>query len=684
MDIALFQDMLLNATITLISTILLTFVYDAFRENGTLANIWIGIIGGCTGVMLLLTAVPFSPEMIFDTRSVLISTMGMFFGWLPTVIASTIIIAARIILGGTGVISGILSITVSAAAGLIWRSLRLMRKGFDSRFSAFEFYLIGFITHVLVLICFLSLPSTAREPILLKISGPILLIHPVCTLLVCVIVWSRFRQIHTDTELLLSEARFRTLYEQSPVGVAFKDRKGRMHCNLVAENILGCPIEKLDSTKWPLHISSEDIGDRLAAYEDFSTGKTNTFEMDRFYIRPNSSSVWIHLTLASLELPEMAAKCPMWLMQDITERKMKEKEILHLTYHDALTGLYNRTYMEEQKIKLNTPENHPLAIIMGDVNGLKLVNDAFGHAEGDLLLKEVARLLQSCLRKQDVVARIGGDEFLILLPNTQEDDAESICQRMRNACSEHSIKRNDDLLEISISLGYAIKKRDDVSLEMVIKSAERYMYRHKLEAHKHMYASILNTIRTTLYDNSYETPSHGERMADLSKSLAAELGLTKQDMEALETASIMHDIGKVRVDTSILNKPGALSLEEWEEIKKHPETGYRIAQSIPNLHAISEIILYHHERWDGNGYPHGLSGENIPLMARILALVDSYDTMLEDRSYRKALSDAQAVREILSSAGKQFDPDLVQLFVNKVLTASRPRNKNGTINTPPH
>ena len=667
MDIDFFRDLLVNATILLTASILLTFVYGAFREKKAAMKVIMGLIAGGVGVLVLMTTVRFNNGIVFDTRSILVSTMGMFFGWMATLITAAVIIAARIVMGGSGVVMGILVTAVSAAAGLLWREARLKNGRVRNSFTGIEFYLVGVVTHVLMLLCTLALPRESILPVLRTISLPVLLIFPFFSLLTCVVIWSRLRQIQTEAGLAQSEIRFRTLYEQSPVGVAFEDDRGNMHSNRMADLILGLPMNQIAPHDWPRYLSPEEMPkESREAYEAYVKDKVSSFEMERTHTRPDGVKVWIHLTLAQLQM-EDAAHSHMLLLQDITERKQKEAEIAYLTYHDVLTGMYNRAFMERERLRLNTKDHLPLSVILGDVNGLKLVNDAFGHEEGDYLLTEVSKILKSCLREQDVTARIGGDEFLVLMPQTDADTVAQIVASINAACAAHGPRPGKELFDVSISLGYATKENQEEPLDGVIKTAERFMYRRKLNAHKQMYGAILHSIRETLFEKSDETREHGERMAILARDLAQALNLSKEDAQALELASMMHDIGKVRVDLNILKKAGALTGEEWEEIKKHPEAGYRIAQSVPYLNAISEVILYHHERWDGTGYPQGLSGENIPLLARILALVDSYDTMREDRGYRKALNDAEAVREILRASGKQFDPELTRIFVEKVL-----------------
>lgn len=355
------------------------------------------------------------------------------------------------------------------------------------------------------------------------------------------------------------------------------------------------------------------------------------------------------------------------ISRDITERKKKEEEIIYLTYHDSLTGLYNRTYYVEKTIDLDVQDQLPLSVIMGDINGLKLINDAFGHREGDKLLNEVAKILLSCVRKEDIVARIGGDEFCILLPRTDHQVAQSIVEAIKNVCEQYANQMDKEMIYISISLGYATKYELQESFDKVLKSAEELMYRKKLLEYNSLRSSIMSSIRTTMYEKSHETEEHTERLADLSKKLGKIMGLSDQEMVELELLSMLHDIGKIGIEDSILTKCAGLTDDEWHEMKKHPEIGYRIAMAAPELKHIAEYILCHHERWDGRGYPQGLSNEKIPILSRIISIVDSYDAMTNDRVYRKAISKKEAKSEILENAGTQFDPEVARLFVNEVL-----------------
>jgi diguanylate cyclase (GGDEF)-like protein/PAS domain S-box-containing protein len=352
---------------------------------------------------------------------------------------------------------------------------------------------------------------------------------------------------------------------------------------------------------------------------------------------------------------------------DITERKKQEAEIRYLSYHDNMTDLFNRSFFDEEKKRLDTARQLPLSIIIGDVNGLKLTNDAFGHAEGDRLLIEVARILRKCCRLEEIIARTGGDEFCILLPQTSSENAKVICNRIYKTCKQTKIQFGSRTFNPSISLGHATKTEAGQPIDQIMKNAEDYMYRRKLLERDTTHGAIINSIQAAMHETSNETEEHSDRMIKLSLDLGAALNLSDEQLLELDLLSRLHDIGKICIDEKILTKPGRLTDEEWARVKQHPEVGYRIAQASAELVRISHLILSHHERWDGNGYPQGLSGSNIPYLSRIISVIDSYDAMTQDRPYRKALPKNTAINEIINNASKQFDPKIARIFVEKVL-----------------
>jgi diguanylate cyclase (GGDEF)-like protein/PAS domain S-box-containing protein len=348
---------------------------------------------------------------------------------------------------------------------------------------------------------------------------------------------------------------------------------------------------------------------------------------------------------------------------DMTERKKQEEHIEYLNNHDFLTGLYNRQFFDLEKERLDIKENMPLTFVVCDINGVPLINDAFGQVHGDRVIIETSRFLKEFCDNRDVLARTGGNEFSILMPNTSGERAHDIVQRMNSALEQINRIPRDPAFDLSLAIGHGTKKTTAESLPDVIKEATDYMYSRKLLIQSSSHSSILSAVVATMYERSQETEAHALRLSEISKRIAAKLSLPQKDIDELEVFAMLHDIGKVGIEDRILNKPDRLTDEEWTIMKRHPEIGYRIAKASPELEVVAEYILSHHERWDGKGYPRGLVGENIPLLARIIAVADSYDAMTEDRVYRKAMTEQEAVEEIVRNTGTQFDPEIVGLFL---------------------
>jgi diguanylate cyclase (GGDEF)-like protein/PAS domain S-box-containing protein len=378
----------------------------------------------------------------------------------------------------------------------------------------------------------------------------------------------------------------------------------------------------------------------------------------------NGNEYFFEARLASVGNTEVVS-----IVRDISERKRYLAELVHIGLHDQLTGLYNRRYFENELQRLGNSREHPVAIISADLDGLKLINDTLGHAEGDRYLQIAAILLKTALRASDILARVGGDEFALILPNTTEESGKELIERIRGRVDKYN--QDEKELPISISIGLAVSKSRNQPLEETYKKADNFMYDDKLSRGKLARAGIIDSLLDSLSARGNLGEGDSDQVIELCERMGLSLTLSDKQQADLLLLARVYDLGKIStpdqlIHKSLKQKPDELTEAEWETIRRHPETGYRIASSSPELVGVADLILRHHENLDGSGYPLGLKGEDIPLECRILAVVTAYSAMTHSRSYAKTVKHTDALLELKRCAGTQFDPQVVEAFIKMI------------------
>lgn len=404
---------------------------------------------------------------------------------------------------------------------------------------------------------------------------------------------------------------------------------------------------------------------------------------------------------------------------DITDRKKAEEErkklnekiiksnerLRRMALRDSHTGLYNHRYLTEiieAEFDRAKRYNNPLSVIMLDIDYFKSINDVYGHPFGDLVLKQFARQLKQMVRRYDIVVRFGGEEFIIVSPGSDRSTAMILAQRILDAVNLYNFGNKEHTVKLKLSLAVASYPEDIVVKGMGLieltdqilnrvkefggnrvysfldikkqkpttenkEQAEVKILKEKLakltkRANQSLIEAIFAFAKTIKLKDHY-TGEHVEKTSFYATEIARALSLSREEIEHVRQASILHDLGKIGVSEKILLKREQLTKEELAEVKKHPQIGVDIIRPIQFLHAIIPLILYHHERWDGKGYPNSLRGEEIPVGARILAIADVYQALISNRPYRQAYSREEAIKIIKEGSGSQFDPAIINIFL---------------------
>jgi diguanylate cyclase (GGDEF)-like protein/PAS domain S-box-containing protein len=457
----------------------------------------------------------------------------------------------------------------------------------------------------------------------------------------------------TENVLRESEAKLRLLFEKSSDGIfSYNISQSKIDFNPALSKILGySSIEEVNNKhiKEFFDIVNEEIQN--------NSNEKNFLQMQ--IKKEDGNKIWIEISF-NKDIDHNSDIICNGIVRDITSKKAFENKIKYISFHDKLTGLYNRAFFETELKRLNKKRQLPLTIVIADIDGLKLINDAFGHGTGDKLIKKIAGILKYCFRSEDIIARYGGDEFAILLPSIAVAEVLKIIDRIKTACK----KEGNKILPLSLSIGVSSKTEISQEINSVIKDADDQMYRNKLMKKQSPQSSLIFSLEKALEERNFETVEHVRRMRDGVVSLGKELKLQDNMINDLRLLSTLHDIGKIGISDNIILKPDKLSYREWSIIKKHSEIGFRIARSSNELSTIAKPILHHHEWWNGKGYPSKLKGEEIPINSRIVSIVDAFDAMTNNRPYRKAIAKEKAITELKECSGIQFDPLLINKFIN--------------------
>lgn len=457
-----------------------------------------------------------------------------------------------------------------------------------------------------------------------------------------------------------NEARLKSIFHVAPVGIGLISHPGRVllqvnqkFCDLTGysrDELVGQNALMLYATKEEFASVGEEKFARLKA-------KSNG-NMEIKLKCKDGKTIDVLLNSAPVD-PENLDAGITFTTLDITERKSYEAQLVYYSLHDPLTGLYNRAYFENELRRMEGGREYPVAIMAADLDGLKLVNDILGHREGDRTIRACAQALKSSVRKTDILARVSGDEFVLLMPRTNSAAGEEVLQRIRRGIEQYNLDHPG--FPLSISLGLAVSTSDILSLEETYTLADSLMYRDKHCRSEIVRLQIVKALLTSLNERNYTTESCTEQLKELCWRLGNEAGLNMHQQTDLSLLALVHDLGMVGIPEQLLRKE-EMTEQEMKVMRQHPKKGYRIACSSPDLASVADLILRHEERWDGSGYPLGLKGEDIPIECRIFAIVLAYDSMINSPLHKRSKTRQEALARLARYSGQHFDPWLVKLF----------------------
>jgi diguanylate cyclase (GGDEF)-like protein/PAS domain S-box-containing protein len=472
------------------------------------------------------------------------------------------------------------------------------------------------------------------------------------------------KQAREFAESIVSTIREPLLVLNADLKVILANRSFYKAFKVTPEETEGKSIYQLGNRQWDIPKLRELIGKimgKSVAFDDFEVE----------YEFPAIGRRTMLLNARKVYREANKTEAILLAIEDITDRKKAQKALQeskerfeYKSFHDGLTGLYNRDYFSEQMARLgrDLARSAPVSILCIDIDGLKIINDTLGHKVGDDLLILAAKIISGCFREVDVIARIGGDEFCVILPGV--DQRAALAKKSRISKQVRAYNSGNPSVQIHMSVGVATSQ--DVEGETVYgiyQRADENMYQHKLIQANSQKSKVIDMLLAALSERDFVAQGHADRLSKMAEVMAHKLSLPDDTRKNLILLAKVHDIGKVGIPDKILFKPRRLSEEERQKMKEHAQIGHVLASRSKELFHIADLILHHHESWDGTGYTAGLKGDRIPLECRIFSIMDAYDAMTNTRPYRKGMGKKQAIEELRRCSGTQFEPRLVDNFI---------------------
>jgi PAS domain S-box-containing protein/diguanylate cyclase (GGDEF)-like protein len=484
----------------------------------------------------------------------------------------------------------------------------------------------------------------------------------------CIAAWRLNESLRIETKKAYdlaraSEERFKSAFENAPIGMVLAsidpgDTGRFLQVNRAMCEMSGYSEVELVGKSFSDITHPDDLEDSAAALDKLVAGEYAHYELEKRYLRADGRVLWTLVRVSIARGSSAEAQYAIGQVLDITEQKRAREQLTYQAYHDVLTGLPNRRrLMEDLDLELPsaTPED-PVLLLLFDLDGFKAYNDTFGHPAGDALLSRLGRRLCEAVEGRGTAYRMGGDEFC-LLARLGVDGEAPLASAAAAALSEQGEGFN-----ITASHGAVVLPIDGAEPAEALRRVDQRLYARKGNRRASAGRQATDALLKVLSERSADLGIHLHDVTALCRAVADTLELPDEEVTPLLQAAALHDVGKVGVPDAILNKPAPLDEPEWDFMRKHTLIGERILSAAPALSGAAKIVRSSHERFDGQGYPDGIAGQDIPLASRIIAVCDAYDAMLSNRPYRTAMSPEGALSELRQGAGTQFDPAVVDAF----------------------